>query len=307
MPKPRSIILIAVFIFLFAATLIGFLVYQRQKLSSALLSPLAQLPPEFAEVLSESTSSAQTASSPSPTLTPFDTRSEVTGNFTIAILGDSMVDTLGDLSLIKNQLNQTYPNVNFKLLNYGIGSTNAASGLKRLTESSVRQNQTLPPLLTQNPDLILIESFAYNHAANTPEDLNNHENTLNQSIQTIRNSLPSDILLLTTISPNLEFYAIGAPGINWSNQQRKSEAETVLAYLKITSELAKKSNIPQVDAATSSQDSSGNGKRIFIESTTNIHPSPEGIELISGLISQKIVDLGIIDNKLPKDTTVLDF
>jgi ABC-type proline/glycine betaine transport system ATPase subunit len=51
--------------------------------------------------------------------------SQKSGKFTIAILGDSMVDTMGtDLPYLRQALEKHFPNTEFNLLNYGIGAEN---------------------------------------------------------------------------------------------------------------------------------------------------------------------------------------
>ena len=77
------------------------------------------------------TTETQPSPTPTPTPTPRPTRKK---SFTIALLGDSMIDTLGpDVPALKSKLSSLYPGVAFQLLNYGVGATNIDYGLERLT------------------------------------------------------------------------------------------------------------------------------------------------------------------------------
>jgi hypothetical protein len=87
-----------------------------QSLSPQDLAPTPQVAASttFGDVLSQATKSA----SPSAVL-----GATTQGPATIAILGDSMVDTLGrDLKSLSQTLSQYYPRVTFNLLNYGVGA-----------------------------------------------------------------------------------------------------------------------------------------------------------------------------------------
>ena len=55
-------------------------------------------------------------------------------SYTIAVLGDSMVDTLGPgVPHLKSALKSVFPRTSFTIYNYGVGGTNIDYGLARLT------------------------------------------------------------------------------------------------------------------------------------------------------------------------------
>lgn len=219
------------------------------------------------------------------------------GEVTIALLGDSMIDTMGDLKNLELALGQYYPNVTFKLLNYGVGSTPIESGLKRLTQSFKNHDSDFPPLLLKNPDIVIVESFAYNHPPDTLEGTTAYKETLSQILRELK-AHGVEAVVLSTVGPNEETFALGAPGISWSREQRKIEAQAVEAYLTIAAEVAKTTNTPFVDAYHPSLDPSGQGSQIFINPQDNIHPSQAGIELVSDLIAQKLKEISLVEKVL---------
>lgn len=250
-------------------------------------TPSSPLDSEFGKVLSTATQSA-TPSAPSVSL--------LSGRVTIALLGDSMIDTLGDLANLKQDLFQFYPKVEFNLLNYGVGSTKPADGLARLTEKITTPTKQLQPLLLIKPDIVVIETFAYNHEKNTPEDIAAHYQKIAEIVDTLTAS-NIKVMFLVTIAPTTNF-AKGAPGILWDENQRKLEAETVMAYLRTGFTFAKNNNLPLIDGLNPSLSSDGAGKQIYVNSGDNIHPSPEGAELVSDLITQKIIGNAQIEKVL---------
>jgi len=221
------------------------------------------------------------------------------GPVTIAILGDSMVDTLGqDLNSLSISLSQYYPKVNFNLLNYGVGASTAEDALPRLTNEYEYKGQKIPALLSTKPDIVIVESFAYNRPPASQNDLKLRRQTLAKIVSVIKSQSKAQILILVTISPNLEKFALGAPGINWTDEQRKIEAGKIQNFLQDAKEFANEAGLPLIDAYTPSLDQNKDGKEIYIRPEDNIHPSQAGVELISDLIAQKIQELGLVEKVL---------
>ena len=79
---------------------------------------------------------------------------------TIAFLGDSMIDTLGqDLGLVQDELRRVYPMTIFTLLNYGVGGENIVSGLERVTRETTYLGQWRPSLISTNPSVYGVKFF----------------------------------------------------------------------------------------------------------------------------------------------------
>jgi hypothetical protein len=250
----------------------------------------------FSDVLSSATKSA----SQSAVL-----GTKIQGPVTIAILGDSMVDTLGrDLKPLSQTLLQYYPKVNFTLLNYGVGAQKAEEALTQLSQEHNYPNQKLPAPLLANPDIVVIESFAYNHPPTNEEGLRLRRQTLAKIISEVKSKTHAEVLILATISPNDQKFALGAPGINWDDNQRKIEAQAVRSFIEDTIKYANGAGLPLIDAYTPSLDANKNGKEIYINPVDNIHPSEAGIELVSDLIAQRIQELGLAEKSLAKPTSI---
>lgn len=195
---------------------------------------------------------------------------------TIALLGDSMIDTLSPFSYFKKSLTNKYPQYNFNILNYGLGASNIEYGLFRLENDYRNQDVLYPSLVSQLPDIVVVESFAYNNFGNSQAGFDRHWLALGAITTRIQKHLPNaKIVLAATIAPNSAIFGNGAPGINYSALEKIQQTKTVNLYLKNIINFAKSQNFPLSDSYTPSlinQD----GNPVFISKTDSIHPSSLG-------------------------------
>ncbi len=213
--------------------------------------------------------------------------SDLSGAYTIAVLGDSMVDVLGpEMLRLADALKRYYPNAQFKLLNYGVGATDLEYGLSRLTSGYTYLDRSFPPLLSQNPDIIVVESFAYNHWGNTQSELDHYWIALADMVNMIKKQNKAKIVLAATIGPDSTTLCDGIEGIHLSPDQKWDKASTIKAYLENLINFAVSGGYPLADAYHPSLDKNGDGRPIFINQGDHLHPSDEG----AILFSQKIVE-----------------
>ncbi|MBI4067146.1 SGNH/GDSL hydrolase family protein [Candidatus Gottesmanbacteria bacterium] len=222
-----------------------------------------------------------------------DIVSSSSGQKTIALIGDSMVDTLQhDLPQLKILLSLAYPNYEFKLYNFGVGASNIENGLQRLTQEYDYLGTHYPSVLSVSPDIIIIESFAYNPWSTAKNDLDRQWSTAAKMLDIIKNQSPqTKVILASTIAPNSKTFGDGV--LNWNAQDKKNKATTIKAYLQNMLNFASSSHIPVANAYHPSQERNGEGNPKFISTTDHIHPSSEG----GYLFSQQILD-AIVKNKL---------
>lgn len=212
-----------------------------------------------------------------------------TGLYTIAILGDSMIDVMQpELPQLASALKNFYPHAQFKLLNYGVGATNIEYGLKRLASDYTYLGREFSALLSQNPDIVIIESFAYNHGDNNQQGLDHQWLTLAEIIETIKNQSQAKIVLAATIGPDETTLCDGIDGINLPPDQKQEKAQAIRAYLQNLTNFAHSQGYPLADAYHPSLDSQGNGKPVYINQGDHLHPSGPGGELMAQKIAEAI-------------------
>ncbi len=215
------------------------------------------------------------------TPTPTPIRHTRKSTMTIALLGDSMMDTLGlNAPHLANALKKTYPNTTFVIKNFGVGGTPIASGIERI-----------PALASTNPDVLVLESFAYNVSGTTnPGEVDHHWLELARAVDTIKNNLPNvKIVIAATIAPNSSRFGDGAPGIAFSPEDKIARTGMIKKYIETAIKFAQSEHFPLANAYNASLDSSGNGKLTYINSGDHIHYSDSGRTLMGSKIANAMI------------------
>jgi lysophospholipase L1-like esterase len=229
---------------------------------------------------------------PSPTIQTYQTP---TSHYTIALLGDSMIDTLGpDAPQLKDLLTTVFPHTAFEILNYGVGATNIDYGLERLTNQYTYLGNDILPLVSRAPDIVVVESFGYNPYPFELGGIEKHWIQLATIINSLKTKLPGvKIIIAATIAPNSNVFGDGAPGLSFSPEDKQKRTTTIKQYLESTIAFARGEHLPLADVYHASLDSTGNGILKYINPGDHIHYSDAG----RTLFAQKIVDT-IIANHL---------
>lgn len=230
------------------------------------------------------------ASFDEPTPTPKATNNTKKPSYTIAVLGDSMVDTLGPgVPNLKNGLEKIYPKTEFTVLNYGVGGTNIDYGLERVTSTYTYLGNTIPALVTQHPDIVVIESFGYNPYIFDEGAIDKHWLQLAAIIDTTRRYLPAvKIVIAATIAPDPATFGDGGAMLSFSLEDKRKRTGVIKKYLESTVKFAQSQKLPLADAYHASLDSQGNGKAEFINGGDHIHPSEIGKELFAKKVIEAI-------------------
>ncbi len=218
--------------------------------------------------------------------TPRPTRKNA---FTIAVLGDSMVDTLGPgVPHLKNRLSALYPNTLFTILNYGVGGTNIDYGLERLTHDYDYLGHHVPSLVSQRPDIVVVESFGYNPYTFDEGALTTHWLRLTTVVDTIKDKLPeSKIVIAATIAPNEGVFGDGA--LNWDSDAKSKKVRIIKNYLENAVGFAKGEHLPLADVYHATLDNTENGKLAYINPVDHIHYSDAGRSLFAQKVAEAIV------------------
>lgn len=215
-------------------------------------------------------------------------------SYTIVFLGDSMTDYLGSADDLKENLKTYYPKKQINIQNYSVGSTNILTLPERLQNLTNYNGRISQPILNENFDLILIESFGHNPLSEYPqnEGFKKHNEILDQVREMIRQRQPqARVILLATIAPHKDRYAEGVA--NLTTEVRKEWGRQRASYIKNHIEYAKINKLPLINIYEKSLDRDGGGNIDYIDTGDFIHPSPTGIKFIS----REIADF-IFNNRL---------
>ena len=219
-----------------------------------------------------------------PTPTPIFTKKK---SYTIALLGDSMIDTLGPgIPALQTDLKNIYPNANFTLLNYGDGGTNIDYGIERITNSYMYLGNQIPALAATHPDIVIVESFAYNPFPDV-NGLNRYWLALVKAVDTIHQYVPgAKIIIAATIAPNSAVFGDGAAGLAFSARDKIERTTVIKQYLDSTVKFAASQHLPLADAYHASLTPTGDGNLTYINGGDHIHYSDAG----RNLFAQKVTD-----------------
>jgi len=207
----------------------------------------------------------------------------------VAVLGDSMIDVLqSDLPQLQTALKNYFPNTNLSLYNFGVGASNLGHALYRLTNEYEYLGRNFPSVVSIQPDILVLESFAYNNFGDSQEGLDKQWLLIAEIITKVEQLSPkTKIILAATIAPNSSVYGDGIDGIDWPPDQKRARVLTVKKYLQNLINFATSQGYSLADAYHPSMDANGEGKLTYINAGDNLHPSgPGGV-----LFCQKIAEV----------------
>ena len=243
------------------------------------------------QVLGEATTAA-IPTTPSPT--PTTTRKR---NVTIAVLGDSMVDTLGPgVPHLQSKLAAFFSTTHFNILNYGVGATNAEYGLERLTHDYTYLGNHIASLVSQHPDMVVVESFGYNPFSIGEGALDRHWLTMAKIIDVLKGQIPGvKIVIAATIAPNAKTFGDGAAGLSFGPIDKWQHVDVIKKYLDSTVRFAQSQHLPLANIYNPSLGSDGNGNLAYINPGDHIHYSDAGRELFAQKVTEAIISNHLLE------------
>lgn len=223
-----------------------------------------------------------------PTLTPTPSFFIVLkkASYSVAIFGDSMVDTMGEnLEYLQKGLAEKYPQTKFSLYNYGIGAQNVEQGLRRFESSFVNRERNFPPIPALAPDVLIIGSFAYNPFST--HDRNRHYAFLRELVAKAKSVSPN-LYLLAEIAPLKTGFGKGKNGVNMTDAAALEHASHIIEQLDNAINLSIETNIPLINVYYASRVDGSFGNPEFVNKDDGIHPSVAGQLLTAELIVANI-------------------
>ena len=207
--------------------------------------------------------------------------------YTIALYGDSMIDTMGEkLEFLAEALENKYPKTSFQLYNYGIGGENVKRGLDRFSQPFAFKTRQYKAITELHPDVIILGSFAYNPF--DPHDVNRYWLTLTELVKQAK-AISPQVYLLAEIAPLGYEFGKGKNGINWPQELAQAQALRIIEQLDSATALAKSLGVALIDAYHPSQQNGRFGEAYLINPDDGIHPSREGHLFIGDKIVETIL------------------
>jgi len=218
----------------------------------------------------------------------------------IAMLGDSMTDTAGlDCKELKLQLNRNYPELHFELFNYGVGGTRVGYGLWRLTHEYEFRDVKFAPLVEIKPDVVLLESFAYNNGSDgdLPGGIEHFRDMHRKIVTMLREKTGAEIIFVATIAPDPERFLESVPNFVFTpSSVLRRMAEDRVKYLREGLKIAAELGLPVVNVYQATLDAAARGVPLgtYIDQNDWIHPNAEGHRLTAGLTIEVLKKYNLI-------------
>lgn len=210
-------------------------------------------------------------------------------SYITVLVGDSMTELLGvNAPRLRENLIKYYPSHEFVNYNYGFGATNISTLMDRLKNNSSYLNTTYPSILSQDFDLIIMESFAYNPLSEYPLEigLKKQVEILDEAVKTIIRAKPNAIIVfMTPIAPDKNNYARGTYDL--TQEMRTKWVNERIFYIKNHSKFAKERGIKVIDIYEKSLDKDGSVNSAYVAKDF-IHPSSAGVDLITSTVAEFI-------------------
>ncbi len=193
--------------------------------------------------------------------------------YRIALYGDSMIDTMGQMQYLKELLQETYPQTTFELYNYGIGSQNIEQGVARFYDELHYQERAYPPISQVGADIIILGSFSYNPFI--PHDPAKHKELLSQLVSQVKKT-NAQVYLMAEIAPLQYEFGKGPKGVNWDEQTSEEHALKIITQINNVYAVAKEQHITVIDVYKSTKTDDPFGNKRYTNPDDGIHPSEEG-------------------------------
>jgi|GEM_PF-5148845 len=208
----------------------------------------------------------------------------VKNEFTFAVYGDSMEDTMGEgVDYLQAALEKKYPKIVFHLYNYGIGGENVQKGLDRFALPFHYQLRNYPPITSIHPDAVVLGSFAYNPFS--PYDRNKHWITYSQLVEKTETITPH-VFILAEIAPLGKNFGKGPHGVNWPAAMTETQSKEITELLENVIALGTALHVPVINAYELTKSSTETGTDIYTNSDDGIHPSIAGHTFLANLIAR---------------------
>ncbi len=209
----------------------------------------------------------------------------------IVATGDSMTQTAGEgCPALAAELAKEYPDKEFEIINQGVGGTRVGYGLWRLTNEYEYEKKKFPPLVSLAPDIVILESFAYNNATDgllNDEGITHFRDMHYKMVETIKTRTEAEIIFVVTIAPDVNHFIENVPCFyNTPKSILKAMAEARMHYLEEAINIAGELKLPLVNVYKATLDANKQGVPLmsFINPDDCIHPNQKGHELTARLI-----------------------
>ncbi|MGC8623816.1 MAG: SGNH/GDSL hydrolase family protein [Phycisphaerae bacterium] len=215
----------------------------------------------------------------------------------VILYGDSMTEYLHQPPrVLAEHLQQLQPSVSYEFFNWAIGGTRAELVLYRLMYEFWHGRARMLPLTQSRPDILVLESCAFNNANDREEGLSNFHHIWDQILAVCRRHAPqARIITYLTIAgcpivpeekANRLFFRAAPEVFTYRHKWREIYQQAFVQWVQDNGV-----EFVNVREEVLRRESQGVPRTHWI-SADGVHPNPEGVALISELIAHGVAAAG---------------
>jgi hypothetical protein len=218
----------------------------------------------------------------------------------IAIIGDSMTEKWGpDCPQLAAELSRLYARTSFEIENHGLSNTRAGYGLWRISHDYKDSSNLYRPCLSYgDPDIVIIESFAYTNCEDDAESLSEYRDVLRNIWDEIERTTSAKALFYVTIPPDRERFLETTNNFYFTSKvTRQRLADRATLYLEEALRIAQDEAWPTADvySEVKKKVAMGDKLRRYINQSDCLHPSVYGYQAIARVLVRAVDDYAMIE------------
>ncbi len=225
-------------------------------------------------------------------------------DFRLALLGDGVFHRWGlDCPHLQAEFSRLYTQSTFEIDNHGLLGSRAGNALWRITSDYEKDGVKMRHLSYYNPDLVVIDSFAYTQFWDGPEGLSEYRDLLRRIWEEINRTTTAKCLFTLGAKPIRDKFLDGARNFqNTSKAQRARFADAVTMYLNEAGQIAEDEGWPVADVAgeIDKQIAAGNSPRRYVDGHESMFPSSLGFEMAAKMIVRAADNGRMIEESVKK-------
>jgi hypothetical protein len=208
--------------------------------------------------------------------------------YNIALLGDGMFEKWGvETPELLNEFKRLYSRTDFVIENHGLEGSRAGNALWRISNNYQQNGNLHNSLSLANPDITVVESFAYAHRIDGPEGMSEYRDLLRRVVDEIRHTTTSKVLFCIGIPPHRErFLETAEMYVNTSRATRQRFSDDVKLYLDESRRIAQDEEWPLADVCVDIEKRvmQGENMRRFIDQNDCVSPSRYGYSVMATVL-----------------------
>ena len=216
-----------------------------------------------------------------------------------------MVEKWGsDCPQLGAELSRVFKRTTFEINNYGLSGTRAGHGLWRISHDFKDGNGEYRACLSYNdPDIVIIESFAYTNCVDDVESLAEYRDVMRSLWEEVGRTTAAQRLFLVPMPPDRDKFLETANNYYYTSKiTRQRMADRATLYLEEALSIAQDEEWALADLYNEVQKKieSGDKLRRFINQSDCLHPSVYGYQAMARVIVRAIDKHEMIKEIIPK-------